>query len=79
MVAGQLPGGALVVASAQATVSVASGVHSAVNGQAFGSALGVLGLPATFTGYAAKALGVGGRFLPEVGTIVSVVGGLADG
>ena len=82
--AGFLPGGALVVASAQATISVASGINSAVqsNGSgtaAFGSALGVLGLPATFTGYAAKALGAGGKYLPYVGTIVSAAGLLTDG
>ena len=76
--AGFLPGGELVVASVQATVSVASGINSAANGDAAGSALGVLGLPATFTGYAAKALGAGGKFLPYVGSIVSLAGGLND-
>jgi hypothetical protein len=77
--AGFLPGGELVVAGVQATISVASGVNSATHGDAGGSVLGVLGLPATFTGYAAKALGAGGRYLPYVGSIVSAAGAISDG
>jgi hypothetical protein len=56
--AGFLPGGELVVAGAQATISVASGVNSAVGGDASGAALGVLGLPAAYAGTAAKFFGV---------------------
>lgn len=76
--AGFLPGGDLVVAGAQATISVASGVNSAVHGDGIGSALGVLGLPATFTSYAAKAIGVGGKALPGVGAFVSFLGAAND-
>jgi RHS repeat-associated protein len=76
--AGFLPGGDLVVAGAQATISVASGINSAANGDAAGSALGVLGLPATFTSYAAKAIGVGGKALPGVGAFISFLGAAND-
>ena len=81
--AGFLPGGDLVVAGAQATTSVASGINGAVqyNGtanSAAGSVLGVLGLPATFTSYAAKAIGVGGKALPGVGAVISGLGALSD-
>lgn len=81
--AGFLPGGDLVVAGAQATISVASGINGAVqyNGtanSAAGSVLGVLGLPATFTSYAAKAIGVGGKALPGVGAVISGLGALSD-
>jgi len=76
--AGFLPGGDLVVAGAQATISVASGVNSAVHGDGVGATLGVLGLPATFTSYAAKAISVGGKALPGVGTLVSAAGAVND-
>lgn len=59
-----LPGGALAVAGAQATISVASGVNSTVHGGGIRSALGVLGLPATFTSYAAKVISVRGKAPP---------------
>ena len=78
MAAGFLPGGDLVVAGAQATLSVASGVNSAVHGDGIASALGVLGLPATFTSYAAKAISVGGKAIPGVGAVVSGLGALND-
>jgi RHS repeat-associated protein len=76
--AGFLPGGDLVVAGAQATISVASGVNSAAHGDNVGAALGVLGLPATFTSYAAKAMSIGGKALPAVGALVSAAGALND-
>jgi hypothetical protein len=76
--AGFLPGGDLVVAGVQAGISVGSGVNSAVHGDAIGSGLGVLGLPATFTSYAAKAIGVGGKALPGVGAFISGLGALND-
>ncbi len=76
--AGFLPGGDLVVASAQATVSVASGINSAVNGDAVGGTLGVLGLPAAFSGAAAKFFGVGAKAIPGVGTAFSALGALND-
>lgn len=81
--AGFLPGGDLVVAGVPATISVASVINGAVqyNGTAnaaAGTALGVLGLPATFTSYAAKAIGVGGMALPGVGAVISGLGALSD-
>jgi RHS repeat-associated protein len=76
--AGLLPGGDLVVATAQGTVSVASGINSAVNGDAIGSALGVLGLPAGFAGASAKFFGEGARAIPDIGTAIAVLGGLND-
>jgi len=77
--AGFLPGGDLVVASAQATVSVASGINSAVNGDAVGGTLGVLGLPAAFAGASAKYFGVGAKAIPGIGTAISALGLLDDG
>ena len=76
--AGFLPGGDLVVAGAQATISVASGVNSAVGGGAVESALGVLGLPAAYTGTAAKFFGVGAKAIPGIGTAISALGLLND-
>lgn len=72
--AGFLPGGDLVVAGAQATVSVASGVNSAMNGDGFGTASGILGLPASVAGGAAKTLGVGAKAIPGVGSMISAIG-----
>lgn len=77
--AGFLPGGELVVAGAQATVSVASGVNSAVGGDAFGSAVGVLGLPAAYAGTAVKFFGVGAKAIPGIGSAISALGLLNDG
>ena len=76
--AGFLPGGDRVIASAQATVSVASGINNAVHGDPVGGALGVLGLPAAFSGAAAKFFGVGAKAIPGIGTAISAFGGLND-
>lgn len=76
--AGFLPGGDLVVAGAQATVSVASGINSAAHGDAAGATLGVLGLPASFAGASAKFFGVGAKAIPGIGTAISALGTLND-
>jgi RHS repeat-associated protein len=76
--AGFLPGGDLVVAGVQAGVSVASGVNSAVSGDAFGTVSGVLGLPASFAGYGAKFVGVGAKAIPGIGSAISAFGFLND-
>ena len=77
--AGFLPGGELVVAGAQATISVASGVNSPVGGDACGAALGVLGLPVAYAGTAAKLFGVGAKAIPGIGSGIASLGALNDG
>lgn len=67
------------MASAQATVSVASGINSAVHGDPYGSTLGILGLPAAFAGTAAKFFDVGAKAIPGIGTAISALGALDDG
>lgn len=76
--AGFVPGGELVVAGVQGTISVASGINSAVHKDALGSVLGILGLPAGFVSVAATAVGTGGKFLPYVGSVVAAAGALND-
>ena len=66
------------VAGAQEAISVASGVNSAVGHDAFGSAVGVLGLPAAYAGSAAKLFGVGVKAIPGIGSAISALGLLND-
>jgi len=49
-----------------------------LKGDAFGTASGILGLPASLAGASAKMLGVGAKAIPGVGTAFSTLGGLND-
>lgn len=76
--AGFLPGGELVVESAEIGLGAASTVNSAISGDLTGSLTSIFGIQLSALGPAAKWAGVGARAVPVLGSIVSAAGVLND-